>query len=620
MRAYLFIAGLVYFFVSTAQSIKERSLLKDEYDQLEDIYKKQDFELFDQQARAFLSKSLKARDGYAIIKAHRLIGGAFHVRGRFDSAIVNYLKSISYIERIPEEDFIRTSDYYFELDHNYENCAKIFTYFMAYELAEEYFEKALNITQKYDYYKRTVLCKRSLAGLYDEMGRHEDAIRLTQSVLTDLDTESYLYPRVLNRLAISYYFNRAYDSSIFALRKRLTKLSAKDSLGHSITFHNIALSFTATKYYDSAELYYEKSLMLLSDDLKDEFVNTAVDYALLKIKKREFYAAKKILLEAESLVKEMEPGLKHEEWYFELYGHLVTASEALGDDQGVMVYRKKYENELKAYTKLHRRYDMEGIVQDHYEELEKQKREASLKLYGSFISGSFLLILTLTFSVNRYQKIKAKKKLQKKTTDHKLSELKALKAQINPHFLFNALNSIQSFILEDKNNVAEEYLVKYGKLMRKILDHSNELMVTLNDELEALQLYVELEQLRVKQGFEFGVMIDENIDPHTTQVPSMFIQPFIENAIWHGVSKLEGRGKITLEFLQNDDSITVIVKDNGVGFDTDLTPKSSENPKGVQLVRDRIELLNGSDRLESSLEILSGIGEGTKVRICYLMN
>ena len=288
----------------------------------------------------------------------------------------------------------------------------------------------------------------------------------------------------------------------------------------------------------------------------------------------------------------------------------------MGDEQAAIAYRERYEEELAAYTQLHKRYNMEEIVDNYFTQLEEEKRQASVKLYGSIISGSFLLILALTFSVNRYQKIKAKKKLEQKTVDQKLSELKALKAQINPHFLFNALNSIQSFILEDKNHVAEAYLVKYGKLMRKILDHSNELIVPLNEELEALQLYVELEQLRVKQGFDFEVKIDESIDRYTKQVPSMVIQPFIENAIWHGVSKLEGRGKIGLEFIAKEDLIEVRIEDNGVGFDID-EEQSAGGSKGIQLVKDRIDLLNSSEHLESSLEISSEVGEGTKVRICY---
>lgn len=197
------------------------------------------------------------------------------------------------------------------------------------------------------------------------------------------------------------------------------------------------------------------------------------------------------------------------------------------------------------------------------------------------------------------------------------AEVRALKAQINPHFLFNALNSIQSFILEDEKNIAQDYLVKYGQLMRKILDHSNELTVPLNEELEALHLYVELEQLRVKQGFAFEVHVNESIDSYITNVPSMVIQPFLENAIWHGVSPLKEKGKITLSLTLQDELVEVQIVDNGVGFDIKAPANAKHTSKGVQLVRERLELLKESEGEESVLEMQSEIGKGTTVLLRF---
>ena len=110
-----------------------------------------------------------------------------------------------------------------------------------------------------------------------------------------------------------------------------------------------------------------------------------------------------------------------------------------------------------------------------------------------------------------------KKKLEREKLT---SDLKALKAQINPHFLFNALNSIQNFVLEHQDSLAEDYLVKYGKLMRKILDHSNDLTISLNEELEYIQLYIDLERLRLYKNLEFDVVISDEIDINDTMVPS----------------------------------------------------------------------------------------------------
>ena len=245
--------------------------------------------------------------------------------------------------------------------------------------------------------------------------------------------------------------------------------------------------------------------------------------------------------------------------------------------------------------------------------MEDKERNKTINTYIAIVSIGFLLILAITIGSGRYTRYRTKKKLGKETTSKRLAELKTLKAQINPHFLFNALNSIQSHILSDEKNVAEGYLVKYGKLMRKILDHSNELTVTLHDELEALNLYVELEQLRVKQGFDLELEIAENIDRYLVQVPSMVIQPFIENAIWHGVSQLDHKGLIKLTFEEKEDWIEVRIHDNGVGFDTKAGYSSDHVSKGVELVRERLELLKESVGEESVLEVESEEGKGTEV-------
>jgi len=234
----------------------------------------------------------------------------------------------------------------------------------------------------------------------------------------------------------------------------------------------------------------------------------------------------------------------------------------------------------------------------------------------SNILVSFLGVTTLIVSATRYQRVRTKRKLEKNTIKHKLTELKVLRAQIKPHFLFNTINSIQAYILEDKHSVAENYLVKYSQLMRNILKHSNTLTVSLADELGALNLYVDLEQVRVKQGFDFVIKVDKQIDQFVTIVPSMVIQPFIENAIWHGVSKRKTRGKITIEFISRIDEIEVQIRDNGVGFDS-TSREIDQKSSAVRLARERLELLDESSGKESVIEINSVVGKGTTATIHF---
>lgn len=115
------------------------------------------------------------------------------------------------------------------------------------------------------------------------------------------------------------------------------------------------------------------------------------------------------------------------------------------------------------------------------------------------------------------------------------AESRALKSQMNPHFIFNSLNSIDSFIINNEPEMASDYLTKFSKLIRNILEYSNQETISLDDEFKSLKVYLKMEQLRFKNKFNYTIQIDDEIDSHKTFIPTMVIQPFVENAIWHGL-------------------------------------------------------------------------------------
>ncbi len=224
---------------------------------------------------------------------------------------------------------------------------------------------------------------------------------------------------------------------------------------------------------------------------------------------------------------------------------------------------------------------------------------------------SVMIIMLFLFTYNSYSK--AKKKRQTMIKQKMESDLKALKAQINPHFLFNSLNSIQSFILEGDNNLADEYLIKYGKLIRLILNHSNLLTVSIKDELTAIELYIELEKLRFSGALDFNIKMS-NVDPQLDKVPSMIIQPLLENAIWHGIKPTGMDGWIKLTFSKKEEYTIVTVEDNGVGFISESLENNDLH--GIQLIKDRVELINRLKGKKSSFTIDSD-ELGTRVRFSY---
>lgn len=237
----------------------------------------------------------------------------------------------------------------------------------------------------------------------------------------------------------------------------------------------------------------------------------------------------------------------------------------------------------------------------------------------SFKLTAFVIVLFLiSLVINRYYHSKSlKKELERAKAQ---SEIKALKAQINPHFLFNALNSIQSFVLAGDLESSDNYLVKYGKLIRKVLDHSDRLTVPLSDELEMLELYISLEKLRFSKPLDYKVIVSPSINEMTQKIPSMVIQPFIENAIWHGLARKDSNRKIVIEINSNKEMIEVMIKDNGIGFKNEQVSNPNHHSKGTKLVSERLSLLGSINGVSSNFNINSIANKGTTVTLTFPSN
>ncbi|MEL6534216.1 MAG: histidine kinase [Bacteroidota bacterium] len=203
------------------------------------------------------------------------------------------------------------------------------------------------------------------------------------------------------------------------------------------------------------------------------------------------------------------------------------------------------------------------------------------------------------------------------------SELTALKAQMNPHFVFNALSSIQRFILKNDSVQANEYLNKYSRLMRQILDQSGRLLITLAEEIQTTQNYVELEKLRLSHKFTYEIGVAPMLKPERIRIPSMITQPYIENAIWHGLSPLQRPCHLIISFVPNGDMLVITVEDNGVGRATAnmINPRKGVS-KGSKITQERLERLNQTTyrNMPASFEIQDledehGNAKGTRVVI-----
>lgn len=221
------------------------------------------------------------------------------------------------------------------------------------------------------------------------------------------------------------------------------------------------------------------------------------------------------------------------------------------------------------------------------------------------------------------------KEAEQKRIEQELLELeqKALRAQMNPHFIFNCLNSVQGYILDKDTVSANKYLSQFAHLVRQTLDNSLQSLVTVADELKYINTYLNLEQMRFKNKFTFSIQNDLSIDPGQLLIPGMLLQPFIENAIHHGIQYRPGyNGHVDIHFLQKDNRICCAIKDNGIGRKEAMALKAARageyQSRGIQLIRERIRLINKGLDKPISVEITDlrdgqGNASGTEVVICF---
>ena len=267
-------------------------------------------------------------------------------------------------------------------------------------------------------------------------------------------------------------------------------------------------------------------------------------------------------------------------------------------------YKKETEEERKTSQ-------INLLNKDNQLKEQKLKQQAFVK--NGLIIGMFLLFLLGVFIFRnlslkqKNDKLRLQKSLemQQLESEKKHAELKqqalelemqALRAQMNPHFIFNCLNSINRFIFKNETREASDYLTRFSRLIRMVLLHSQKKLVPLEDELEMLKLYLDMERLRFKNAFDYHLTTTNAIENSSVFIPPLLLQPFCENAIWHGLMHKEGPGHLNIELNEDNGILNCIITDDGVGREKaeEFKSKSAEKEKsmGLKITKERLSLLN----------------------------
>jgi ligand-binding sensor domain-containing protein/two-component sensor histidine kinase len=242
-----------------------------------------------------------------------------------------------------------------------------------------------------------------------------------------------------------------------------------------------------------------------------------------------------------------------------------------------------------------------------------------LVIAASILILAFLFILVLRRAKRRSDQLR----LEAEAAREKLElEQKALQLQMNPHFLFNALNSIQSLVAQGNDKQARAYLQKFAKLMRLILAGSRKKLITLTDEIDLLTYYLELEQLTKQNAFEFSIETHKGMDSDDIHIPGMMIQPFVENAIKHGIPDQKD-GRIDIHFSEEEDELVCTIRDNGIGIKASKEKKDERAKKhesmALQVIQDRLKLMDAqiapNPKIIDLKEVLNQQGTEVQIRL-----
>ena len=220
-----------------------------------------------------------------------------------------------------------------------------------------------------------------------------------------------------------------------------------------------------------------------------------------------------------------------------------------------------------------------------------------------------VLVLVVVGLVLLYRSVKQKQ------LANKLLSIRSLRSQMNPHFIFNSLNSVNSFISKSDERSANKYLTEFARLMRTVLEHSKHDFVTLSDELSVLERYLNLEHIRFNQHFDFELVVDEELQKERLLIPPMLVQPYVENAIWHGLRYLDHKGWLSVKFESQDEEMVIVIRDNGIGRtrSAELKTRNQKEGKstGIRNTASRLELLNDVHHLNLRADIRDAEEDGS---------
>lgn len=520
----------------------------------------------------FSSKKDTLLMGYSLGR----LGFCYIYHGDYIASLTNFQKGALLLEQSNKQETMHYGSIMGDMGLLHQKLSK-------YEVALEYHNKCLEIYKKHDFQKGVSNQYNDIGNLYTKLEKFDKALEIfkTSYQMKKKTKNKSDIASALGNIGITLFHLKKYNEAIVYLDSSVVSYKdLKDKGGLSTLYHNLG------------NVHLEKNDILRAR----EYFDLAVFHARTGKNKRVLYLAKIGVSEAAS------EQANHKTAYNSLKEALTIKDSLLSDEKRdeIAALKAKYEYE-KEKVVLQAEYDKNKAINEA--EIKQQIFVRNISIGGG-ISG--VLLTTIGFVLVR------RKKEADWSTKIIASELQTLRAQLNPHFIFNTLNSINNYIQNNEQDIASNYLTRFSKMIRKVLENSEEEEIPLSDEVAFLENYIKLEQQRLDHKFEYTINISEDILAEETLVPPALLQPFIENSIWHGLSQREDDGKLSINIIKKQNLLICTIDDNGGGIiEKKDVLKNDKKSFGSFNVISRLDLLNkvkgSSDAKVEFIEINSGL-------------
>jgi tetratricopeptide (TPR) repeat protein len=547
----------------------------------------------------------KTQDPNLLSKVYKTQGINYYTSGTTDSAFLYYNKAIPQFEVLNSKS---------DVGKVLGNIGLLYKRQAKYDMALEYYLKNLKIYKEIDYREGLGSVFNNLGNLYyleENLVTAESYYQLALSNFKNFKNTKEIANAYCNLGAIAEQ-NKNFTKSLDFYTQSLHENSKIGNvLFDSKLLFNIGYLYHSQNILDSATIYVqraEKIRIQIGD--KDGLISAKLELAKIAMSQKNTYLAEEYLQKADQLAIENNM-LK---WRSEILSSLTDVYREKQDfkkaflHQSLMIQVKDSLNIINTnnrFAELSEEYESEK----REKELELLQQKSQIQHLELGKKNAWIIILMIVMILGAVS-IMVSLRMNRLRADHKIMDLrqKVLLTQMNPHFLFNSLTAIQSFILDKKNEEANNYLSRLANLVRSILENSREEFVSLRTELDTLKDYIELQKLRFENEISYKFEVDKNIDQDQVLVPPMLAQPFVENALIHGMLRNNPNAQIHIKISLNarNDLLQFQIIDNGIGIAEAKKNRQDINHKSIatSIAIDRVKIYNFKSAKKMKFEII----------------